>query len=534
MSVLKGPADADHYRVRVGRYGDRWYTDPLPTCPIAEASDWQGPSWSIVKGAAGKDWSFVANKRNAHAPTAELERIAKLEPTERAQAFNAINKNMLNQAAGRGTIVHLWAEDLLAGRTPRQLTDIDLLALRLPKAALEEALTYKAAIVEFFDAHQPEVVAAEYVAIHRTINGVGYGCTPDVVARIAGQLVGIDWKSRGVDSDHGAYPEEAAQIAAGARAEYMIIVGDDGQPCRARLPQIDHGIVVSIKPDGCRVYPVDLDKAFTHVEAMHSFWVARRSESDSIGKPWAPKASPAGGADSPNSNVADDTAPPVDEFTITTTDGRRKPVTITYTREGIRARIAKLIDNGHEELVRSMWPPGVPPLSKPGHSVEQLTALMHMMMRAESETSATFHEDDTPIPDRPPDVELLATPPRVELDEGGPITPEQKDALEAAFNALNDNQKMRLGLVTKEAADAGRPLSVSLHPTQRRWAIAQALIHWIAHGPAALHHLFVAASMAATDEQTADANQTLGALISTFTIEQANRLHDSLDTTVAA
>jgi hypothetical protein len=42
MSILKGPADADHFRVKVGRYGDRWYTDPLPACGIAPASDWHG------------------------------------------------------------------------------------------------------------------------------------------------------------------------------------------------------------------------------------------------------------------------------------------------------------------------------------------------------------------------------------------------------------------------------------------------------------------------------------------------------------
>jgi hypothetical protein len=289
MTVLRGPADADHFRVKVGRYGDRFYTDSLPSCPIAEASDWQGPSWSIVKGAAGKDWSYVTNKRNGHTPTVELERIARLpEPDLRTQAFNAINRNGLTQAGGRGTIVHLWAEDLLAGRTPHPISDPELFTLKLPRAALVEAYTYLPALQAFFDHYQPEVIAAEYVALHRSLNGYGYGCTPDVVARIQGQTVGIDWKSRGADSDHGAYPEEAAQIAAGAKAEYMIIQGADGHPVRAPLPAIDCGIVVSIKPDGCRIYPTDIDLGFRHVEAMHAFWVARLSEKDAIGKPWAP------------------------------------------------------------------------------------------------------------------------------------------------------------------------------------------------------------------------------------------------------
>jgi hypothetical protein len=321
MTVLRGPADADHYRVKVGRYGDRWYTDPLPDCPIADQSDWQGPSWSIVKGAAGKDWSYVTNKRNGHTAAHELHRIAGLEPDERTQAFNAINKHGLEQAGGRGTIVHWWAEDLLAGRPPRDVTDPMLFTARLPKAALVEALDYLPALHAFFDHYQPEVVAAEYVAIHRDLNGVGYGCTPDVVARIQGSVYGIDWKTRGADSDHGAYPEEAAQIAAGARAQYIIVEGPDGAPRRSQVPHIDAGIVVSIRPDGCRVYPVDIDHGAAHLVAMHAFWVARLTEKAAIGKPWAPipipvdgkakrPTKPAPGPRLPNPGSADEQAHP--------------------------------------------------------------------------------------------------------------------------------------------------------------------------------------------------------------------------------
>jgi hypothetical protein len=50
---------------------------------------------------------------------------------------------------------------------------------------------------------------------------------------------------------------------------------------------------VSIKPDGSRIYPVDLDVERPHWESLHAWWCARRGEREAIGKPWAPrKAAP--------------------------------------------------------------------------------------------------------------------------------------------------------------------------------------------------------------------------------------------------
>jgi hypothetical protein len=522
-SVLKGPADADQYRVKVGRFGDRFYTDPLPTCPIADASEWVGPSISATKPPFSN--KYVPMKSIAEMSDAEWMRLSGLAVTDRYEAIKNHDKATSRVNMARGSLIHEWAEDLLYGRPMR-------FPLGYDQPVIDQAATFQSALQAFFDTHQPELVAAEVVCLHRHLNGVGYGGTADAFARIDGDVWIIDWKSR--NSDHAAYLEEAAQGGGYAGAEYMIVTGDDGNPCRINVPDVAGVLIVSIRPDGFKAYPIDRDGAVRAYAAMHRWWVAQRGFVDDkvIGRPWAPKVSSVGGTGT-NSQPASEVDPPADEFTITTTDGRRKPVTITYTREGIRARIAKLIENGHEGLVRSMWPVDVPPLSKPGHTVAQLTALMHMMMRAESETSAPFHPDDIPPrnPQPEPEPEL---PPAAELDEGGPITDEQKAALEVGFNALTEGQKMRLGLLTKEASDVGRSLSVSIHPTQRRWAIAQALIHWMAHGPAELHHLLVAATIVATDDQTADPNQTIGALISKFTIEQANCLHDSLDYHVAA
>jgi hypothetical protein len=258
VNILKGPADADHFRVKVGRYGDRWYCDPLPACDIAPATDDVWPSISTVKKASGQDWSYVSMKRCA-AYTAALT-LAGQRPSNDTddvyEAFKAADKKAKNLAFNRGTIIHLWFEDLLNGRLMRDFTEWGELAARnLAPAALEEALQYQGAITEWFAQHQPELVAAEIVCIHRDLNGVGYGGTADAIVNIDGKLYLVDWKSRG--SDHDAYPEEAGQVAALAGAQYMIIEGASG-PVRSLIPELAGGLIVSIKTDGCRTYPVML------------------------------------------------------------------------------------------------------------------------------------------------------------------------------------------------------------------------------------------------------------------------------------
>jgi hypothetical protein len=60
-TVMRGPEHADNYRIKVGRYKDRWYRDPLPATAVpardAALTDEAYPSVSIVKGASGKDWT---------------------------------------------------------------------------------------------------------------------------------------------------------------------------------------------------------------------------------------------------------------------------------------------------------------------------------------------------------------------------------------------------------------------------------------------------------------------------------------------
>lgn len=284
--VIKGPADADHYRVKVGRYGDRWYTDPLPGCQIAPAVEATWPSVSIVKKASGSDWTNVAIKRIAGALRDDPRCLNGLDFEACKDRLRSINRLDLSQAARRGTNVHTYFEMALRGHGVRHITGPD-----------EDGGGYLPAVQAFFDAYQPELVAAEIVCINRDLNGVGYGGTADGIIRIDGLNYWVDYKSRGDDSAHGAYAEEAAQVGAGARAQYMVTEGPDG-PRRQTIPDLAGGLVISVKTDGVRIYPVDLDKAFAHWTNLHAWWVARREEKAAIGKPWAPRSVTHDAADS--------------------------------------------------------------------------------------------------------------------------------------------------------------------------------------------------------------------------------------------
>lgn len=289
MIQLRPPADADNYRVQAGRFGDRFYTDPLPADETWGATSDNDiyPAISTVKKAHGNDWSKAMAKRLAKSPSQLVEIGNLTDEFERKERINLLSDVGLGQASGRGTIVHQHAEALLMNRLPiYQMTD--------------EVKPYIRTLEAFFAAYNPKLVAAEFVAIHRSLNAhnvmrgneyMGYGGTGDAVTEIDGELWLIDWKSRAEDSDHKAYPEEGAQVSAYGRADYWI-VGDDESPNGAkRITPLDlaGGLIVSIKPDSYECYPIDLDEGFAFWADLHAWWQARRSERRPVGRKWAPR-----------------------------------------------------------------------------------------------------------------------------------------------------------------------------------------------------------------------------------------------------
>jgi hypothetical protein len=216
----------------------------------------------------------------------ELPAIAQLKPEARLKRLKGLDELAGEQARNRGGDVHRMAEARLYG-----------VELQLPDDAPGAA--YQPIVAKMMAELAPEMVAAEFVAINRTLNLSGYGGTGDAVLKIDGGLWIVDWKSRGEDSDHAAYGGEGAQVAAYHGAEYWIVDDGQGGAKRIRPLELAGGLIVSIKPDSYEVFPVDLAKAFDHWAATHAWWIAQQSAGRSIGRKWAPGRTRGAGGTTP-------------------------------------------------------------------------------------------------------------------------------------------------------------------------------------------------------------------------------------------
>lgn len=470
LDDLAGPADADMFRMTVG-WG-RFYFDPLPTCTIVEATEDQWPAYSYVKKAAEKDWSFLVVNRMSAIESAELHRIAGLDRTQRLDAFRSHEKFAKNIAFGRGTITHLWGEDLGAGRECREITDGWLAANGYPTAARTEAELYKRAMQDFFQTYQPELVAAEYVTIHRTLNGKGYGATPDGLFRIDGGVYGIDWKTRGESTQHAAYPEEAAQIACGARAEYMIVRVDDHAE-RRLMPQIDGGYVVSIRPDGARLYPVDIPKAWDHWTHLHEWWVHKLKEKDSIGRVKAKRSQPMETTCPPETTNSDASSMNTSSPTPT-----RKITTATTTGSGASSpdrtssASSKTTDWRLEAKRRySSW-----------STDEQLTYTDRKRTIDTGDPAAVFALMDeidrfnvsvelySNIENRYSNIKIQPFP-----DEGGTVEAADVEALHKRFDALGTEAQLWTGMLVAQGK-ATHPFHIKGRPSVRRYELYRGIL----------------------------------------------------------
>jgi len=328
-AMLRGP---DPERFRTSYYGARWYIDPLPADDTWTATTDKWPSVTTVK----KAWSKPFRKKLPTGDTVPLDAYWAAEFTiDNLPAINALASDRaaamalicgagartLNRAASRGTGVHTILEDLAGGVEPDMVLIDDAVRPYVP------------ACRTFIHDWQPAWVAAEFVAINRTL---GYGGTGDAILRITlhGEpwLCIVDWKSRG--GQHGCYEEEVAQLGGYSLAEYIIVTGPDGQPIRLPMPAVDGGLVVSLTVDGYQATPIDLDGAQAAFRAMHTSWTEHREGQKAAraarGNPLIPSG-------------------PIEIQTPT-------PPATSLDRLGwLRRRIQVIVDAGHEAALAGLW-----------------------------------------------------------------------------------------------------------------------------------------------------------------------------------
>lgn len=326
--------DPDQFRV-VDQWGRRFYHDPLPTCPIAPATDEQWPSVTTTKKAWDKPFRARLGERMVgldalRAATFAVDHVGAWVDLPRDAALEMIAtapQRDLAAAGQRGTDIHRVIETLAAGGDPC----LDVTPDAFP------FLDTAARLVAELD---PRPILAETVAVCRTLGGGGVAGTFDFYGTLAGfdGPVLVDWKTR--SSAHAAYPEECAQLGAYSLADYVIVDTPTG-PARALLPDVTALVVVSIAVDGYEVIPVDVPAAREAAEAMVAGWhlkmTGQRAARRAAGKP-LPATAP-------------DTEPPV-------ANRWESP----ERRAWITDRVRALVEAGHGEALAARWPPGVPTL----------------------------------------------------------------------------------------------------------------------------------------------------------------------------
>lgn len=426
---LRGPADADHYRVQHGRDRERWYIDPLDADETHPATTHEFPSVSGVLRASGEDWSFAAIKRIAQRLVQTIDDLADLDVAAVTKTLSAWDKDGLAAAGQRGQDTHAYIDARLNGYTRAQIEQSQMLH---PSSGAHE---YLPAVETFLDYYKPTLVArrSEIVVIHRDLHGYGYGGTLDALIEINGLRYLVDWKTR--TTDHLIYAKEPLQAGAYGGAQYCIVEASDGRPVRAELPHLDGALIVSITKTGVRVYPIELSMAYDSFVDAHAWWSARREETKCQLHPWAPV--PIGAQQAPQLSLV--------------TSWPKERV------DRLRDRIRALVENGHGPLlVEQLNMAGLPGLAKSGHTDEQLDQMQTLIERIESVTDKPFDANDT--------------------IEGANVGTSEIEAVARHMKQLTPRQRDWIVEVADACSSIRHSISLRELPSQRRFEIARALL----------------------------------------------------------
>ena len=248
MMYLTADSPAHPNKLRTTYYGARYYVDHLPADEVWPQDTERYPSVSTIKGAMNKEFRKKLPSGNVYpldavrAGQVAMGHVDWLADQDEEDGVEFVANKAgaeLRSAGKRGSGVHQYIEDRILGRDP------------LPGMTPVEAQPYLATADRMLEELQLTPIYLEHCVFNREI---GYAGTFDAICEVDGLDGGtylIDWKSRGADSKHGAYPEEAMQLGAYAACQGdngYLITEVDGEAVRRPLPDIDGGLIVSIKP----------------------------------------------------------------------------------------------------------------------------------------------------------------------------------------------------------------------------------------------------------------------------------------------
>lgn len=194
-----------------------------------------------------------------------------------------------NAAAARGDLIHNYAE-FHALRLMDRATGDDV-AEREDLARSAGLDAYLRSFHAFWDKFSPEPVAPEATVWNHS---VGYAGTTDLICRINGVLVVLDYKTRksildreGLVKPTTLTSKISMQLTAAARGEEYWIESPDGNSDEwlpwPHRPSV--GLGVAIGPDGYHVQPYDIwhDLSWQTFQSLRQAWEWKRSGHELLG-----------------------------------------------------------------------------------------------------------------------------------------------------------------------------------------------------------------------------------------------------------
>lgn len=256
------------------QWGRHIYEDDLPPdeiVPDATPDGYIGVTSQLKP--IKNDFSTYDISLTAEYAVRNSEAWLKLDEEAAIELIKGAKQRSLRKAANRGSSIHAVVDAIRDGDLSYATENPD-------------AVPYLDAVRAFVAEARPAFLLGEIAVVNRTLRYAGkFDAVGTVEAFPEPGTVMFDWKTR---NKHQAYQDNAAQLAAYAHAEYMVL---DGR--RQRLPKIDGGAVVTFCPDGTwELHPIDLEAAWPLAQvAIRCYQL--KSTTKAIGKPPVASAVPA-------------------------------------------------------------------------------------------------------------------------------------------------------------------------------------------------------------------------------------------------